>query len=282
MRLCAPSVAELAPVKNEQGRCPDKEHDTLTPPVRPALTAGQRQAVIALDRLILAGSRHWLLSLNILLVVFVVTPWLAPVFMQTGHPRAAGAIYVLYSTQCHQLPQRSFFLFGPQASYSLNEIQAAWRDTENPLILRQFIGNPELGWKVAWSDRMVGMYTSIFVLGLLYALVRGLKPLSLWAFVALIIPMMIDGGTHMLSDLAGLGQGFRDSNAWLAALTGSALPAWFYAGDALGSFNSWMRLLTGTLFGLAIVWLAYPYLERYALETRERLEANLHRAGVVA
>lgn len=81
----------------------------------------------------------------------------------------------------------------------------------------------------------------------------------------------------MVSDVAGLGQGFRDSNAWLAALTGQALPSWFYAGDALGSFNSWMRLLTGLLFGVACVWLAYPYLEQWAVETRERLAARLRR-----
>lgn len=43
------------------------------------------------------------------------------------------------------------------------------------------------------------------------------------------------------SDLAGIGQGFRDSNAWLAALSQQSLPAAFYAGDAWGSFNAWMR-----------------------------------------
>jgi hypothetical protein len=65
---------------------------------------------------------------------------------------------------------------------------------------------------------------------------------------------------HTSSDLAGLGQGFRDSNAWLAALTNHAFPTAFYAGDAWGSFNSLMRLITGVLFGLGIVWFGYPYL----------------------
>ena len=64
----------------------------------------------------------------------------------------------------------------------------------------------------------------------------------------------------MLSDLAGIGLGFRDSNQWLAVLTNYALPADFYAGDALGSFNSLMRFLSGLLAGLGIVWLAFPYM----------------------
>ena len=63
----------------------------------------------------------------------------------------------------------------------------------------------------------------------------------------------------MLSDLAGIGQGFRDTNLWLAFLTNNAFSASFYAGEALGSFNSWMRLVTGILAGLGIVWFIFPY-----------------------
>lgn len=58
----------------------------------------------------------------------------------------------------------------------------------------------------------------------------------------------------------GIGRGFRATNAWLAMLTGDRLPPSFYAGDALGSFNSWMRLLTGVFFGLGLVWFLYPRL----------------------
>ena len=145
--------------------------------------------------------------------------------------------------------------------YSLAEIQTAWQATTDPMILRHFIGNSEMGWKVAWSDRMVWMYTSILFGGLLFGLVRKqLKPLSFWSFVSLLLPMAIDGGTHMISDLAGIGQGFRDTNTWLQILTRNAFSLAFYAGDGLGSFNSWMRLLTGILFGVGLVGLAYPYL----------------------
>ena len=254
----------------------------MTSPVSSSLSVRQRGMVISTDRFILAGARHWLLIVNLLFGAYALTPWLAPVLMQTGHTRAAGLIYLFSSTQCHQLPERSYFLFGQKASYSLSEVQAAFQATNNPAILRQFIGNPEMGWKVAWSDRMVSMYTSIFAAGLLFALVRGrLKPLSLVGFGLLVAPMVVDGGSHALSDAAGIGRGFRDGNAWLAALTGHIFPPWFYAGDKLGSFNSSMRLVTGVLFGIACVWLAYPYLEQVMSETRVRLEDNLRRTGVI-
>ncbi len=77
----------------------------------------------------------------------------------------------------------------------------------------------------------------------------------------LFLPITLDGGSHMVSDLYSLGRGFRDTNAWLAALTSHAFPASFYADDALGSFNSLMRLLTGVLAGLGIAWFAFPCME---------------------
>ncbi len=66
----------------------------------------------------------------------------------------------------------------------------------------------------------------------------------------------------MVSDFAGIGNGFRDTNAWLAVLTNNTFPATFYAGDALGSFNSLMRFLTGLLAGLGLVWLAFPFINQ--------------------
>lgn len=212
-------------------------------------------------------SRNWITALSLVLLTWVLLPFLAPVFMYLGWSAPGKAIYMLYMFFCHQLPQRSFFLFGPQAMYSLAEVQAAWANTSDPMVLRQFIGNPEMGWKVAWSDRMVWMYTSIPVFGLLWGRLRRLAngrrlpALPWWGFVLLLLPMAVDGTTHFVGDLAGLGQGFRDSNAWLANLTNQAFSSAFYSGDAVGSFNWLMRLITGLLFGLGIVWFAFPYLE---------------------
>lgn len=207
--------------------------------------------------------RHWLLLMLLAWGVYIGLPWLAPVLMRAGYTEAASATYTAYATQCHQLPQRSFFVFGPQLSYPLAKIQTAWHATNDASILRQFIGNEEMGWKVAWSDRMVALYGSIWLAGMAYGLLRRhVKPLPLSVFALLALPMVVDGTTHMLSDLAGIGQGFRDTNVWLASWTGNTLPPSFYAGDALGSFNSSMRLITGMLFGVGVVWLAFPYLDR--------------------
>jgi uncharacterized membrane protein len=215
----------------------------------------------AASRLVFGLSRHWFLIVNVLIAIWVGLPWLAPVFMHLGLTSAAKAVYFLYSFQCHQLPERSYFLFGEKTMYSLSEIQTAWQTTANPLILRQFIGNSEMGWKVAWSDRMVWMYTSILFGALLYGLLRKkLKPLSFWKFAILLVPMVIDGGTHMISDLQGIGEGFRDTNIWLQVLTNNVFSSSFYQGDALGSFNSSARLLTGILFGIALVRFVYPNL----------------------
>jgi uncharacterized membrane protein len=237
---------------------------------------GQFKRIILMKRIVLALARHWLFFVNLLIALWVGLPWLAPVMMHWGWIGAAKGIYLLYSFQCHQLPERSFFIFGRQAMYSLTEIQAAWQQTNDPFILRQFSGNPEMGWKVAWSDRMVSMYTSILLGGLLYGLVRKqIKPISLGMFALLLLPMVIDGGTHAFSDLAGIGRGFRDTNIWLQILTNNAFPITFYQGDALGSFNSWMRFVTGVLFGIALVGFAFPYLNDAFTDIARQNEATL-------
>ena len=236
----------------------------------------QIQRIILMKSVILGLARHWLLFVNLLIAIWVGLPWLAPVFMHWGWTSAGRTIYFIYSLQCHQLPERSFFLFGTKGMYSLAEIQTVWQRTTDMFILRQFNGNPEMGWKVAWSDRMVAMYTSILFGGLLYGLVRKqMKPISFWKFAIMLLPMALDGGTHALSDLAGIGQGFRDTNVWLQTLTNNALSTAFYQGDALGSFNSWMRLITGLLLGIALVGFAFPYVNESFADTVRRNEAAL-------
>lgn len=226
-------------------------------------------------------SSYWILTFSVLIGLYVGLPFMAPVFMALGLEFPARAIYTIYSFLCHQLPQRSYFLFGPQFTYSLTEIQAVWQDTTNFGILRQFIGTPDMGWKVAWSDRMVSMYTSILIFSWIwYPLRRRLRGLSWQGLLILIIPMAIDGFTHMFSDFAGLGQGFRDSNAWLAALTNNSMPATFYAGDGWGSFNSIMRLVTGLLFGASVVWFGYPYLDEFFADIKLKIQEKFQRAGI--
>ncbi|MEM7033455.1 MAG: DUF2085 domain-containing protein [Chloroflexota bacterium] len=206
--------------------------------------------------------QHWLFAFNAFWGVFITLPWLAPVFQQLGWTRPANILYFIYNFFCHQLPERSWFLFGPQASYTQAEIGVVW-DISNELVRRHFIGTPEMGWKVAWSDRMVSMYTTIFLLGLLYAYLRQrgfyLKGIRWWWFIIFITPMGIDGTTHLINDALRLG--FRDQNLWAIALTGGIFPAEFYAGDLLWSLNSVLRLITGIFFGIGVVWFLWPMME---------------------
>jgi uncharacterized membrane protein len=203
---------------------------------------------------------HWFGTFLAVYGLWVFLPYFAPIFMHVGWTGAGRTIYLIYSFFCHQLPERSFFLFGEKPMYSLSEIQAAWQNTLNPFVLRKFIGNETMGWKIAWSDRMISFYTSVWFFAVIwYPLRSGIKLLSWWGFALLLLPMAIDGGTHMISDVAGIGQGFRYTNQWLAILTNRTFPASFYAGDALGSFNSWMRLITGLLAGLGLAWFLFPY-----------------------
>ncbi len=211
---------------------------------------------------------HWLLAFNTGWGIFVTLPWIAPIFMALGWIWPGRAIYFIYNFFCHQLPERSWFLFGPEFSYTQAQIAQAWgRPLEtiayNELIRRQFIGTAELGWKVAWSDRMVSMYTSIFIFGLIYALLRergfSLEGISWWAFALFVLPMALDGTTHLINDALRLD--FRQTNEWAVYLTGGIFPTEFYADDMFGSLNSLLRLITGILFGYGVVAFLWPLMD---------------------
>jgi uncharacterized membrane protein len=193
-------------------------------------------------------------------------PFLAPVAMKLGWEGIGRAIYAVYSVLCHQMAQRSLLLFGPHPMLNLDQLPLALTGSTaaDMQMLRQFIGNAEIGWKVAWSDRMVYMYSSVWLASVVFWLMprkRPIKHMPFWLFGLLLLPMLVDGSTHFLSDLAGLTHGFRYENAWLARLTRNAFPATFYSGDALGSFNSWMRMFSGILFGSGVVGLAMPIID---------------------
>jgi uncharacterized membrane protein len=207
-------------------------------------------------------ARNWFLIFIVSYGLWVWAPFLAPLFMHLGWNGPANATYLVYSFFCHQLPERSYFLFGSQMTYSLKDIQSAWIDTVNPLLLRKFTGTAAMGWKVALSDSMISFYGGIWIFALIwYPLRYRMRSLPWWGLIFFLLPIALDGGTHFLSDLAGIGQGFRYTNLWLADLTHSAFPLNFYLGDALGSFNSRMRIITGLLAGLGLVWFAFPYLD---------------------
>jgi uncharacterized membrane protein len=135
---------------------------------------------------------------------------LSPILAASDNPAlsfAGDVLFLAYRATCHQLPQRSFFIFQHQ---------------------------------VAWCERDVAIWGTIFVAGLLFSLVRrNLNPLPIRWCVFLSIPIAIDGTTQLF--------GWRES--------------------------TWeLRLITGFLFGLGIAWLVLPILERGMREVRESLE----------
>jgi uncharacterized membrane protein len=201
----------------------------------------------AVDRIAVGLARHWLAVFNTIVALFVLIPFLAPVLMDMGATigcapcsGAARAIYIAYSPFCHQLPERSYFLFGPQKTYSVSELEtrgavAAGLNVLQRMVLR-YRGAPDVGYKVALCERDLAIFGSLLLGGLIFGLARTIlrrrgrdvPRLPVWAYLVALVPIAVDGVTQLI--------GLRESN-WI------------------------LRSITGALFGLATVWLAYPYVQ---------------------
>ena len=208
------------------------------------------------DRISLWLSRHWLALINIVLAVYVGVPFLAPTLMKTGHPLAANIIYTIYAPLCHQLPQRSYFLFGEKAAYSLQELVDRVGEANLPLYPwpRPFIGDAQVGYKVAICERDVAIYGGLFLSGLMFGLVRSrARPISFWVYVLVgIIPIGLDGGSQLISYM---------------------VPAFF---GGVPRESTWLlRTITGEMFGWATAWLAFPHLQTAFAEMREAASQRL-------
>ncbi|HMO57129.1 MAG TPA: DUF2085 domain-containing protein [Roseiflexaceae bacterium] len=156
------------------------------------------------------GLRHWLRVVNLLLLVYAGLPWLSPLAFAAGYPLLGRILFWIYTPLCHQISDRSFFVYGYQ---------------------------------VAFCHRDVALYTTLLAGGLAFGFVRErLQPIPFWAGGLLTIPILLDGGSHMLEDVIQLG--LRSG------------------GNDIGTPNFWLRIITGILFGLAVVLTAYPRLDR--------------------
>jgi uncharacterized membrane protein len=227
------------------------------------------------NRLILRLSRHWLPIMMSLLFLYVGGSLTAPVLMETGHTSAANVVYTIYAPMCHQFAFRSWFFFGDQIAYPRAAAGSSLKSFESyvaqdphfaginvyewsadlEIAARSFRGNPQMGYKTALCERDVAIYATMFLAGLLFAGVRRwLRPAPLWLYLILgLMPIGIDGFSQMF--------GYAPFQYWPVRET---LPQF--------------RLLTGALFGLMNVWLAFPYLERSMKETVEVMEDRLNMA----
>ena len=183
--------------------------------------------------------RHWLLMANLAIALYVGLPVLAPVLAHAGHERLANLVHLICRPLCHQLPERSFFLYGEQWAYSYEELSQVL----GGFVPSRYAGGPGVGYKVAVCQRCVAIHLTMLLAGILFAWMRSrLKALSVKRFAVMIVPLAIDG----------LGQLFH-----------------------LWTSTWWSRVLTGALFGLGCIWLTYPHLERGMSEVREESERAL-------
>ena len=108
--------------------------------------------------------KHWLTLVNVAVFIFIVPILLYPLLMSTGSPfleSVASAILFAYHATCHQLPERSLFIFG---------------------------------YKMAVCSRCFAIYTAFLAGGLLFYFLRNrLKPWDIKLYIILCIPMAIDG-----------------------------------------------------------------------------------------
>ena len=245
----------------------------------PAVTGPTRNLVIFLQKLILLLARHWRFSANLIAGVILGLGVLAPILMALELTEAGQAVYGFLAPHNHQLPQRSYFLFGQAGrlqTYSLEQLLSWGAD---PNRLQAFVGNPEIGFKMALNHRMTAIFIAIFGGGISWGLAGGRPRLGPIWFLALMLPLLIDGFSHVISENSG--QGFRESNVWAVSLTGGAFSTEFYEGNTLGSLNWLLRTVTGLLFGLGLVWFLYPYLSYRFTAIQARLEPKLRRIGAI-
>ncbi len=279
-RAEAGSVQEK--IVDSQTPTPGDQPPTPTPPTGPRVAGRKRDAVITFDKLWLGFSRHWIAVLTVIAALYAGLPFVAPVAMNAGMTGAGEAIYRLYGPVCHQFAFRSWFLFGDQTVYPRERagvesvgafedyasqepyfanVDVATLDGYLTVAAKNFLGSERMGWKVALCQRDVAIYAAIAVFGVMYGVLRraGVRVpyLSFWAYLLLaIVPIGLDGFSQLFSSLVPSFYPIRESTPFL-------------------------RVLTGSLFGLGNAWLAFPYIEESMEESRTGLERKLSRAGVI-
>ena len=215
------------------------------------------ESIMRANKAVFWLSRHWVGMLNTIIFLYTGGAILAPALAYLGLPRLASLLYAFYAPFCQQSPFRSWFVFGESFIHPLQEPPlsvAAMNATYG------FIGNADVGYKMALCQRDIAIYGAMFVAGIIYGWIpRKKRPdtLPLWIFfVFAFVPMLLDGGIQWLS------YAVWQLQPGLMAEPFETIPA--------------MRALTGILFGLGIIAIGYPELDKYFTDTIETLH---HRYG---
>jgi uncharacterized membrane protein len=143
------------------------------------------------------------------------------------------------------LPVLSPFLKSRGLEFAGQLIFAAYRVACHQRPERSFF---IFGHQMAYCQRDTATYTTVVLAGIAYALLRPrVRGLSLKAAALLVLPMAVDG-------------------------TGQFFGLW--------TSTWWSRVITGALFGFALVWLVYPLIDEGLAEARKEIEARFAKAGL--
>jgi uncharacterized membrane protein len=126
------------------------------------------------------------------------------------------------------------------------------------LAAHDFLGNPQMGYKMTLCGRDIAIYTALFIGGVIYSIPkvrRRLRPVPLYIYIILgVMPIAIDGFSQLL--------GYPPFNLWPSRET---LPIF--------------RVLTGALFGIMNAWLGFPYIDMSMRDIQDEIEMKLESVG---
>ncbi len=251
----------------------------------------RRNKLIKRNRRVAGYQRHWAEIAVLLLTIYVGLPVLAPTLMKLGAEAPAKVIYTLYSPLCHQFAFRSFFLYGEQTFYPREQAAANFESSfdnqaaqseefvsiysnyfedsnrnyqfggaeelsvwtpELQRAARNFKGDERMGYKTALCARDMAIYSAMAGGGVAFLFVRRrLRPVPLVLYAILGLgPIGLDGFSQLL--------GYPPFEFWPPRET---IPEF--------------RVLTGALFGLMNVWLAFPYLEKSMLQSAYDIDLTI-------
>ncbi|MEX2425138.1 MAG: DUF2085 domain-containing protein [Thermomicrobiaceae bacterium] len=177
-----------------------------------SLSHVEEPLIARIDRQIYRFARHWLLVFNLVAFFLAVMPFVIPFIAAQGFTGLASWMYTSFGLMCHQMPERTFTIFGEQ---------------------------------MALCHRMTAIYVASLAGGVGYAIVRDrLPPLGFRPMILMATPMAIDGFTQLF--------GLRES-VWE------------------------LRLLTGSLFAIGVMWFALPRLEDGFREIKSVVESRFKR-----
>lgn len=229
--------------------------------------AAHRRTISTSDRVSYWISNHYLAVFNLIALFYLGGAFVAPYLMRAGAEGPANLLYRGYSYMCHQLAFRSVFIFGEQYVYPRESAElegvvtygeATGNNPEDLIAAREFVGNDQMGYKIALCQRDIAIYGGILLFGLVFALTgRRIPPLPwyLWILIGM-VPIALDGGTQLVSQL-----GIPFLNSLVPYRESVPL----------------LRYLTGFLFGVTTAWFGYPLVEASMRDTRQYLNRKFER-----